>query len=148
MKGKKGQVAMEFLMTYGWAILAAIIVIGVLALYFRPSTLTTESAVVTAPLYAVGATVAPATVQLEVKNNGGETITTTAAALTINTPSGDTCAAGTGVGALAAGATQIISFGTCTMATGDSVNADVSISYTRPDSTLTLTSTGTITGKA
>jgi len=30
---KKGQAALEFLMTYGWAILAAIIVIGVLA-YF------------------------------------------------------------------------------------------------------------------
>jgi len=32
---KRGQAAMEFLMTYGWAILAAIIVIGVLAIYFR-----------------------------------------------------------------------------------------------------------------
>lgn len=30
---KKGQMALEFLMTYGWAILSAIIVIGVLA-YF------------------------------------------------------------------------------------------------------------------
>lgn len=35
---RKGQAAMEFLMTYGWAILAAVIVIGVLAIYFRPST--------------------------------------------------------------------------------------------------------------
>lgn len=33
MQNKKGQAAMEFLMTYGWAILAAIIAIGVLA-YF------------------------------------------------------------------------------------------------------------------
>lgn len=31
MINKQGQAAMEFLMTYGWAILAAIIVIGVLA---------------------------------------------------------------------------------------------------------------------
>ncbi len=36
MKNKRGQAAIEFLMTYGWAILAAIIVIGVLAIYFRP----------------------------------------------------------------------------------------------------------------
>jgi len=50
----KGQAAMEFLMTYGWAILAAIIVIGVLAIYFRPSTLTSNSVIVTAPLYGVG----------------------------------------------------------------------------------------------
>src|SRR3989344_3487840 len=33
MEYKKGQAAMEFLMTYGWAILAAVIAIGVLA-YF------------------------------------------------------------------------------------------------------------------
>ena len=31
---KKGQAAMEFLMTYGWAILAALIAIGVLV-YFK-----------------------------------------------------------------------------------------------------------------
>ena len=33
MHNKRGQAAMEFLMTYGWAILAAITAIGVLA-YF------------------------------------------------------------------------------------------------------------------
>ena len=40
MKSKKSQVAMEFLMTYGWAILVAIIAIGVLAYFgvFSPST--------------------------------------------------------------------------------------------------------------
>jgi len=42
MKNKKGQAAMEFLMTYGWAILAAIIAIGVLAAFgvFSPGKLT------------------------------------------------------------------------------------------------------------
>ena len=34
---KRGQAAMEFLMTYGWAILAAIIVIGVIAFYILPN---------------------------------------------------------------------------------------------------------------
>jgi len=33
----KGQAAMEFLMTYGWAILAAIIVIGILGYYYFSS---------------------------------------------------------------------------------------------------------------
>lgn len=36
MVNKKGQTAMEFLMTYGWAILVAIVVIAVLAIFFRP----------------------------------------------------------------------------------------------------------------
>lgn len=34
MNNKKGQQALEFLMTYGWAILSAIIVIGALGSYF------------------------------------------------------------------------------------------------------------------
>jgi len=33
LKGRKGQAAMEFLMTYGWAILVVLVVIGALA-YF------------------------------------------------------------------------------------------------------------------
>lgn len=49
---KKGQAAMEFLMTYGWAILAAIIAIGVLAYFgvFNPSRLAGSTAVINAPL--------------------------------------------------------------------------------------------------
>ncbi len=40
----KGQAAMEFLMTYGWAILAAIIAIGVLSYFgiFSPGNFITE----------------------------------------------------------------------------------------------------------
>lgn len=34
---KRGQAALEFLMTYGWAILAAIIIIALLAIYINPS---------------------------------------------------------------------------------------------------------------
>ena len=49
---RKGQAAMEFLMTYGWAILAAIIAIGVLAYFgvFNPSRLAGSAAVLNAPL--------------------------------------------------------------------------------------------------
>jgi hypothetical protein len=48
---KKGQAAMEFLMTYGWAILAAIIAIGVLAYFgvFSPGRLVGGSAIVSPP---------------------------------------------------------------------------------------------------
>lgn len=44
MMNKKGQAAMEFLMTYGWAILAAVVVIGVLAYFgvFNPGTYTPQ----------------------------------------------------------------------------------------------------------
>ncbi len=48
---KKGQAAMEFLMTYGWAILAAVIVIGVLAYFsvFSPANYIPTSCVLSAP---------------------------------------------------------------------------------------------------
>jgi len=143
MQKKKGQAAMEFLMTYGWAILAAIIVIGVLAVYFRPSQLTTEQVIVTAPWYGVGSTVAAATVQIEVQNNGGETLDLDLTATTLSVGS---CAAPTAsVDPVTAGATSVITFGTCTIPTG-SVNANLVIGYTRPGSSLTLTSTGTVSG--
>ncbi len=75
---KKGQAAMEFLMTYGWAILAAIIAIGVLAYFgvFSPGKYTSGSAVVTSPFYANAWNVkASSGVTLELKNNGEKTTT-------------------------------------------------------------------------
>ena len=48
---RKGQAAMEFLMTYGWAILAAIIAIAVLAYFgvFSPGKYVPESCILNAP---------------------------------------------------------------------------------------------------
>ncbi len=137
----KGQAAMEFLMTYGWAILAAIIVIGVLAIYFRPSTLTTPTFVVTAPFYGVGSTLSSNQAQLEVRNNGGETLTLVSASL-----SSGGCGAGSwsSPDTIDAGETKIITFSSCTFS--GSVSSDVSIMYNRPGSELNLTSTGSLGG--
>lgn len=147
---KKGQAAMEFLMTYGWAILAAIIVIGVLAVYFRPGTLTQDSVLVTAPFYGVGTTIATTQIQVEVRNNGGEQLDLGAspASISFNNPSGAAC---TGVSAsvdpLPAGSTSIITYTGCTgLSSGDTVSADVALNYTRPGSSLDLSSTGSLSG--
>jgi hypothetical protein len=151
MNKKRGQAAMEFLMTYGWAILAAIIVIGVLAIYFRPGNLVTENAIVTAPLYAVAAQVDTNQIQLEIRNNGGEDITTTVAALTgVTCTPGGGAATGTGIGTLAPGGPYLLTWDCSTggPAAGETVSADVTITYTRAGSTLTQTSTGTISGQA
>jgi uncharacterized protein (UPF0333 family) len=40
---QKGQAFMEFTLEYGWAILASIIVIAVLAIWFKPSSLLTAN---------------------------------------------------------------------------------------------------------
>lgn len=145
---KKGQAAMEFLMTYGWAILAAIVVIAVLAIYFRPSTLVSGSTFVTAPFYAVASAVSTTTVQLEVKNNGGETYNVSNFAVTITSPTGASCT-GTvgGLGNIVAGNTSVLSVGSCSgLSAGQSFNADVTITYTKTGATLAQKSTGSMSG--
>src|SRR3990167_5308518 len=73
---KKGQAAMEFLMTYGWAILAAIIAIAVLAYFgvFNPGRYTSEMCQVSAPFTCDDNSVVSATaakgVQLILRNGG------------------------------------------------------------------------------
>ena len=74
---RRGQAAMEFLMTYGWAILAAIIAIGVLAYFgvFSPGKYVAGTAVVSAPFYVNAWNVqanggnGDSVVILELKNN-------------------------------------------------------------------------------
>lgn len=149
---RKGQAAMEFLMTYGWAILAAIVVIAVLAIYFRPSTLVSGSTFVTAPFYAQGSVVSLTNgVQLEVKNNGGEQLTVSSLDLVVKSPStGVTCSGAftnTSSLTLESGQTVILSRA-CSWGSVSSgqFSADISISYNKQGSDLTQKSTGSLAG--
>lgn len=147
---RKGQAAMEFLMTYGWAILAAIIAIGVLAYFgvFSPGKYATGSTVLNPPFYANAWNVdaSSGAVNLEIKNNGGETYNITAVSLT-NTPSGVSCTDDSVVGTIAAGAT-VQANPTCTgLTAGNSFKADVTVTYRKENSAIDLTSTGTISDK-
>lgn len=137
---------MEFLMTYGWAILAAIIVIGVLAIYFRPSQLSQNSIALTAPFYGVGVTFATNTVNMEIRNNGGEEVDIMNATLSLTSPASINCNTG-GLNDMPAGNATVFS-ATCTgLDSGESVSGDVTVYYTRPGSSLTLQSTGSISGR-
>ncbi len=147
---KKGQAAMEFLMTYGWAILAAIIAIGVLA-YFGIFNLSAPSqATVSAPLYAnawdIDATADD--VILEIRNNGGETLNITNSAITVTDPSAGTCTDSTDY-LVATGDLQTLTI-SCAIGLNpdDSFRGDIVITYRRPGSGVDLTSTGQITGTA
>src|SRR3989344_9280491 len=80
---KRGQAAMEFLMTYGWAILAAIIVVGVLwYLIGSPGNLAGNKFTISSPLVsnAMSITAGAAgagTIALEFRNGAGEDIIVT-----------------------------------------------------------------------
>ncbi|MFH1803135.1 MAG: hypothetical protein ABH864_06850 [archaeon] len=151
----KGQAAMEFLMTYGWAILAAIIVIGVLAIYFRPSALTQDSFVMGAPWYGVGMNTVDAplatTISFAIKNQAGEDMTPSGATLSLDTPSGVTCTDGSAYAVVTAGSEQTVTFscvqaGPVGLGSGTSFSGTASVTYARQGSTFAQQSTGSISG--
>lgn len=140
---KKGQAAMEFLMTYGWAILAAVIAIGVLAYFgvFSPGKYVTGNAVVSPPFYVNAQNVKTGGVTLELKNNGGESYDIASVYVsncgTYTPSSTETVAEGSSD-------TVIVP---CTLTAGTSFKGDITVKYTKSGSTVELTSTGTISNK-
>ena len=153
---RKGQAAMEFLMTYGWAILAAIIAIGVLAYFgvFNPSRLVSGAAALNPPLNIptggfniVSGT--PDTINIDVLQNAGESLTITAASITLTSGGTATCTDTAFTNPWLSGSQQSFVF-TClpadSWAVGDSVAGDVTITYTAAGSTLPQVSTGTVRG--
>jgi len=146
---KKGQAAMEFLMTYGWAILAAVIAIGVLAYFgvFSPGKYVTGNAVVNPPFYidAANAKASTGAVQIALKNNGGEDYE-------IYTVVISDCGTYTGApdSISASGSNQSLTVSvSCTggLTAGDNLKGDITITYRKPGVDVDLTSTGTIAQK-
>ncbi len=74
---RKGQAAMEFLMTYGWAILVVLVVIGALAYFgvLSPSTLLPEKCTFPVSVNCVDHSVSPTAVTVVLLNGAGRDIT-------------------------------------------------------------------------
>ena len=152
---------MEFLMTYGWAILAAIIVIGVIAIYFRPGNLVGQASIFSPPFTAVSQAITASNeiARIELRNSGAESLSLAAApTATINNPSGGTCTPV--LSATQGGATVaypytwnsgVTLFLDCTssadLVAGKTFDADITVTYTSGAGTLAKVSTGTISGK-
>jgi len=68
---KKAQSALEFLLTYGWVIVAVLTIVGLLAYFgiMNPKTLLTEQCIVSPPLYCMGNAVTNTTHSLIVLGN-------------------------------------------------------------------------------
>ncbi len=136
---KRGQAAMEFLMTYGWAILAAIIVVGVLwYLIGNPANLVGNNFKISAPLVANAMALSTTDAQLEIRNGAAESITVTNITLGSCTSAPDQ--------AVAAGVLQSFTV-TCAQTSGDRVNYDVTIFYTTSGSSITQQATGSVSGR-
>ncbi|MBI2176418.1 hypothetical protein HYU40_03680 [Candidatus Woesearchaeota archaeon] len=76
---KKGQAAMEFLMTYGWAILVVLVVIGALAYFgvLSPSTLLPEKCTFPVSLSCTDHSVSGTAITLILQNGAGRDMTIT-----------------------------------------------------------------------
>ncbi len=145
---RKGQAAVEFLMTYGWAILAAVIAIGVLAYFgvFSPGKYVTDSAIVTAPFYVNAQNINASGINLELRNNGGEDLNVTSISIDGSSPD-VTC---TWTGGREVDPSNLQAFtATCASAltVGGTYKGDIAINYRKAGSGIDLTSTGTIAGK-
>src|SRR3989344_2105316 len=110
MKGRKGQAAMEFLMTYGWAILVVLIAIGALVYFgvLSPERFIQDNCTLTPPLSCsqLGDFVATATaasnVKFQVQNGAGSTVTVNQ--ITLTETDGGSCTRVDAVTSLADGA--------------------------------------------
>ncbi len=73
-KKVKGQAAMEFLMTYGWAILSSLIALGVLSLFgiFSSDSLIGSSASIGIPFYMDAWRITESEIELGIRNSGPE----------------------------------------------------------------------------
>ncbi|MBX4212195.1 hypothetical protein KW787_01920 [Candidatus Pacearchaeota archaeon] len=156
MHERKGQAAMEFLMTYGWAILAAIIAIGVLAYFgvFSPGKYTSGSAVVNPPFYAnawnIQADYDKITagsqdgINIELRNNGGEDYE-------VRNISISSCGSNGTIAFINASKAYAVVVPcdnpTTILAEGKTFKGDITITYNKSGSIVDLTSTGTIAEK-
>jgi len=152
MKNLKAQAAMEYLMTYGWAILIVVIVAAALFALgiFSPPTGTRCSgfANLGCPTeWQYDSTAVTFTAVL--KNAVGQPVTVTAVDYTVN---GETA---TGVGVpynIAVGATQSSTsaafIGNGVVASGNAYSVQVEITYTVGSGTLSQKDTGTLSGAA
>jgi len=138
---KRGQAAMEFLMTYGWAILAAVITIGVLAYFgvFSPGKYVSGTTIVNPPFYANAFNIKDTGVTLELKNNGGEDYVIQSLEVT-NCGTNDTLIP------TPADMQAVITI-PCSLTSGNTFKGDISINYRKSGSVVDLQSTGTVAGK-
>jgi hypothetical protein len=162
MTTRKAQAAMEYLMTYGWAILIVIIVAA--ALYslgiFNPSTWTgsratgfTNIGAPAAGAWKLGATGAADQFQLVLKNNLPSRVNVTVVAVKIGTTdctaeAVNTVAIGAGIGAVEGIGTGFTVTANCgTQTTGSSYTSTVSLTYDNLDTGINgLTEAGSLTG--
>lgn len=142
---KKGQAAMEFLMTYGWAILAAVIVVGVLwYLLGNPQSQIGDRAELSAPLFGNAIVLNTTGISVEIKNNGADEVAVWNVSVT---GCGSTDYYANGNMNITQGNQKVSSIACAGgLTVGDTVKEDITVYYSKEDSSLIERSSGTVSG--
>lgn len=129
-KGKKAQAAMEFLMTYGWAILVVLVAIGALAYFgvLNPARFLPASCTLMPGLSCTNFKVTAPQVELIVQNGMGQDLTS----FSIGTTDATVCTtAGSPTGGnLIDGAEATITITGCSNTLGSRFKEDLTMTYT------------------
>ena len=142
---RRGQASMEFLMTYGWAILAAVLAIGVLGYYgvFSPGSSLPDTCLINPPMtcgeYFVNGT--GNTVRLIIQNGAGSSIDISSLAV-------GTCTSNTTLTTVADGTEVDYTLTGCTASVGTKFSEDITLTYLRSGKTIIETVTGDIRATA
>ena len=140
---KKSQAAMEFLMTYGWAILVVLAAIAALAYFgvLSPEKFLSEKCILQPGIACVSHKVEPAKVTLVISNGLGRTII-------INNIDVGGCNGAFSQTMLSGTDNTFVIGGSCSNGlTKEKFKADITLSYTEKDTNLTKTSFGNINTK-
>jgi len=138
---RKSQAAMEFLMTYGWAILVVLVAIGALAYFgvLSPDRFLPAKCTLPAGVACVDFNIDSGNVNVVLRNGIGFDLT----GVTIGV-SGCTSPAGV---SLANGAQATFTATSCGLTSGAKFSGDVNVSYTNADTLLAHKVVGSLTGR-
>ncbi|MDP3733397.1 MAG: hypothetical protein Q8Q91_02535 [Candidatus Daviesbacteria bacterium] len=142
-KQEKSQAAMEFLMTYGWAILVVLAAIAALAYFgvLSPEKFLGEKCIVEPGLACISSKVEPTKVTLVLAQNKGKTLIINS--ITVGGCSGtfsDTMISGTDK--------NFVIGGTCNNGISkEKFKGDITIAYTEKETNLTKTANGNLATK-
>ena len=142
MKSKRAQAAMEFLMTYGWAILVVLAAIAALAYFgvLSPEKFLPEKCILEPGLTCVSSKITPTSSTLFITNGLGRTITITSVTV-------DACS-GTFTAQMQSGNTTSFSLSGCDNGPAkDKFKGDITLKYTEKDTSLDKTAYGNIVTK-
>jgi hypothetical protein len=140
---KKSQAAMEFLMTYGWAILVVLAAIAALAYFgvLSPEKILGEKCLIETGLACVSHKVEPTQVTLVLAQNTGKT-------LTIDSITVGSCSGSFSETMLSGTSHNFVIGGACDNGlTKESFQGEITVGYTEKATNLTKTSYGNLNAK-